>query len=69
MKKFVGELAAGNIIMVRVKGSLIKTANTITEIEFFDKDEEFEHAMMHLDNGVDKTVQTWYTTETVEVIQ
>ena len=68
MKKFVGQLKAGDVINVRIKGSLIKTACTVTEIEFFDEGEGFEHALMSLDNGVDQTKQTWYTVETVEVV-
>jgi len=41
MKKFIGQRTTNDVIMVRVKGSLTKTANTIKKIEFFDKDEEF----------------------------
>ena len=68
MKKFIGQLKAGDVIMTRIKGSLVKTACTVTDIQFFDQDEEFEHALMSLDNGVDQTKQTWYTVETVEVV-
>lgn len=69
MKKFIGQLKAGDVIMARIKGSLIKTACTVTDIQFFDQDQEFEHALMSLDNGVDQTKQTWYTVETVEVME
>ncbi len=69
MKKFIGQLVAGNVIMVRIKGSHAKTACTVTDIQFFDEGEEFEPALMSLDNGTEQTKQTWYTVETVEVVQ
>lgn len=69
MKKFIGQVKAGDVINVRVQGSLIKTACTVTDIQFFDEGEEFEHALMSLDNGVAQTKQTWYTVETVEVVK
>lgn len=68
MKKFISQLKAGDVIMTRIKGSITKTACTVTDIQFFDQDQEFEHALMSLDNGVDQTKQTWYTVETVEVV-
>ena len=69
MKKFIGQLKAGDVINVRIKGSLVKTACTVKEIEFFDEGEEFEHALMSLDNGTEQTKQTWYTIETVEIVE
>ena len=69
MKKFIGQLKTGDVIMARIKGSLVKTACTVTDIEFFDQEQEFEHALMSLDNGVDQTKQSWYTVETVEVVE
>ncbi len=68
MKKFVGQLVKGDIINVRVKGHMMKTACTIEEIKFFCEGEEFEHATMTLNNGTDRCDQSWYTVETVEVV-
>lgn len=68
MKKFIGQLKAGDVIMIRAEGQRVKTAHTVENIEFFDQDEETEHAKMSLNNGTHQTSQIWYTVETVEVI-
>lgn len=68
MKKFIGQLKVGDVIMIRAEGSRVKTAHTIQNIEFFEQDQEFEHAKMSLNNGIDQTNQIWYTVETVEVV-
>lgn len=66
MKKFIGQVKAGDVVLLRIKGEREKTAHTINEIEFCNTDSEFEYALLTLDNG---DQQTWYTTETIEIVK
>ena len=70
MKKFVGELFAGDKVLVRMTAShKQKDECEILEIEFHDEGDEFEHAVMRLSNGDNIVSQTWYTTEEIEVVE
>jgi len=70
MKKFIGELRVGDVINARVNKSLYKTPCVVESILFVTQDEDFEFAEMVLSSGLlHKETQTWYTIETVEVLE
>jgi len=72
-KKFVGELKTGDRVQISkfVDGSKVLLTYDVTGIEWFAEDTEHEHAALSL-LGVDTNfvgVQTWYTIETIRVLE
>lgn len=69
MKKFIGELRVGDIINARVNMSLEKTPCVVESISFVTQDDDVEYAEMILSSDLHKSKQSWYTIETVEVLE
>lgn len=66
MKKFIGQVKAGDVVVVRIIGEKEKACHTVKHIKFGNAGSEFEYAVLTLDNDQE---QTWYTTETIEIVK